>query len=264
MNSLTSGLSQLWLIIVLPATFAQAIAFALAEYSRNSLGRTGPDAYHISIGCARSSNTIAQADALVASPAAVSSPAVSAFLARSGTNRGHGRCYRRSRSRSFSFVRTLVLFTRSYALHFRITSHATTATTTTTTNPTSLKKDLTLHRLRDPRLGLFPIQLRSLLGRNALRPLEESAPFRALRFRQRRRRSSLFMRLLSFFDDGSSQWFMRFSATSGGVNDFRRLGGHRSGMSGLRSPKSRSGSDFAFCCCHACALLCCCPGGIDL
>jgi hypothetical protein len=35
---------------VLPTMFAQAIALSLIDYSRNHLGQTGTDAYHIAIG----------------------------------------------------------------------------------------------------------------------------------------------------------------------------------------------------------------------
>lgn len=51
-RNLASGLSMLWLAIVAPATVAEAIALLLLDYSKTELGRTGPAAYHISIGFA--------------------------------------------------------------------------------------------------------------------------------------------------------------------------------------------------------------------
>lgn len=51
-RSLNSALSMLWITIVLPATGAEAIALSLVKYSENSLHRSGPPAYKISIGFA--------------------------------------------------------------------------------------------------------------------------------------------------------------------------------------------------------------------
>ncbi|KAH8900509.1 MFS general substrate transporter [Thozetella sp. PMI_491] len=49
-GELGSVLNVFWLALALPALFAQPIAVELLEYSRSSLGRSGADAYAISIG----------------------------------------------------------------------------------------------------------------------------------------------------------------------------------------------------------------------
>ena len=51
-RDLSSAISMLWLSIVAPATVSEPIAIALRDYSINTLGRTGPHAYDISIGFA--------------------------------------------------------------------------------------------------------------------------------------------------------------------------------------------------------------------
>lgn len=65
-RNLASGLSMLWLAIVAPATVAEAIALLLLDYSKNSLGRSGPSAYHISIGFAGASFVVSGLSLLVA------------------------------------------------------------------------------------------------------------------------------------------------------------------------------------------------------
>ncbi|KAI9636267.1 UM00103-like protein [Dioszegia hungarica] len=49
-KDLQSAMSIFWLVLVIPALTGQPIAIALLEYSRNKLGRDGPEAYYISIG----------------------------------------------------------------------------------------------------------------------------------------------------------------------------------------------------------------------
>ncbi|KAK8858387.1 hypothetical protein IAR55_002614 [Kwoniella newhampshirensis] len=49
-KDLASALSIFWLSLVIPALVGQPIAIALLDYSRNHLGRTGPEAYYIPIG----------------------------------------------------------------------------------------------------------------------------------------------------------------------------------------------------------------------
>ncbi|WWC62320.1 uncharacterized protein I303_104916 [Kwoniella dejecticola CBS 10117] len=49
-KDLASALSIFWLILVIPALVGQPIAIALLDYSQNKLGRTGAEAYYISIG----------------------------------------------------------------------------------------------------------------------------------------------------------------------------------------------------------------------
>lgn len=49
-QDLGSALGIFWLVCVIPSLVAQPVAVALFDYSRDSLGRTGPEAYYISIG----------------------------------------------------------------------------------------------------------------------------------------------------------------------------------------------------------------------
>ncbi|KAM0752973.1 UM00103-like protein [Meredithblackwellia eburnea MCA 4105] len=49
-QDLQSSLAIFWLSVSLPAQFGQPMAIALLNYSKNQLGRTGADAYLISIG----------------------------------------------------------------------------------------------------------------------------------------------------------------------------------------------------------------------
>lgn len=49
-QDLGSALSVFWLVLVIPALVGQPIAVALLDYSTGSLGKTGPEAYYISIG----------------------------------------------------------------------------------------------------------------------------------------------------------------------------------------------------------------------
>jgi MFS family permease len=45
-----SAMAIFWLVLVVPALVGQPMAIALLEYSRTKLGRSGPEAYYISIG----------------------------------------------------------------------------------------------------------------------------------------------------------------------------------------------------------------------
>ena len=49
-QDLGSALGMFWLVLVIPALVGQPIAVALLDYSTGTLGRTGPEAYYISIG----------------------------------------------------------------------------------------------------------------------------------------------------------------------------------------------------------------------
>lgn len=49
-QDLASALSIIWITLTVPALVGQPIAIALLDYSRNQLGRTGAEAYYISIG----------------------------------------------------------------------------------------------------------------------------------------------------------------------------------------------------------------------
>ncbi|WVF69389.1 hypothetical protein IAT40_004165 [Kwoniella sp. CBS 6097] len=49
-KDLASALSIFWIVLVIPSLVGQPIAIALLEYSTNHLGRTGAEAYYISIG----------------------------------------------------------------------------------------------------------------------------------------------------------------------------------------------------------------------
>ena len=47
---LASALVIFYLVNIIPNTFAEPIALALVNYSKNSLGRSGREAYQITIG----------------------------------------------------------------------------------------------------------------------------------------------------------------------------------------------------------------------
>ena len=49
---LASALSIFWMTLIIPALVGQPLAIVLLNYSKNQQGRTGPEAYHNSIGFA--------------------------------------------------------------------------------------------------------------------------------------------------------------------------------------------------------------------
>lgn len=59
LKDFSDSLSIIWIITAPITLVATPIAFALNEYSQNTLGRTGPEVYQISIGVAGGANIIA-------------------------------------------------------------------------------------------------------------------------------------------------------------------------------------------------------------
>lgn len=57
-QDVASALSIFWVVCVPSSLVGQPIAVALLEYSQNSLGRTGPEAYYISIGFCGAMGTV--------------------------------------------------------------------------------------------------------------------------------------------------------------------------------------------------------------